>query len=99
MRLPPCVDVGFDLVVETIVLWHQSAPCPDRAAKTASKVSTFADLPLGRGDLGEGIVLAQHLARDHAVWLQLLVAGSVELTVGREFPRLAGEARQDAGFD
>src|SRR5262249_7121770 len=99
MRLSPCVDVGFDLAVAAVVFRYQPAPCYDRAAEAAGEVSPFADLAFRRGDLGERVGLAQHLAGDYAVWLQLLVAGAVEFAISRNLPCLAREACQDARLD
>src|SRR5215472_2554274 len=69
MCLSPCSDIGIDFAVGAFVLRHQPAPRSDRAAEAAGEVSAFADLAFRRGDLGERVILAQHLARDHAVRL------------------------------
>jgi hypothetical protein len=99
MCLSPRFDIGIDFAVGAFVLRHQPAPCSDRAAEAAGEVSAFADLAFRRADLVERVVLAQHLAGDHAVWLQLLVAGAVEFAIGRKLPCLAREACQDARLD
>src|SRR5215831_8842627 len=96
MRLSPCVDIGIDFAVGAVVFRYQPAPCSDRAAEAAGEVSPFADLAFRRGDLGKRVRPAQHLAGDHAVWLQLLVAGAVEFAISRKLPCLEPEACQDA---
>src|SRR5262249_8569079 len=69
------------------------------AAESAGELGAFSELPLGLGDLANGIVLLQHPVREYAIYIEVLVAGGVKSSEVLRLPRLTGEPGRDPRFD
>ena len=97
MRGAPLVHVCLQLFIGASVIADDATQSADRSAKAAGEIGGLALLPIGRADRLDALV--QHARGDDAVDLDALVAGPVELPVGVELPRLAGQPRQHARLD
>src|SRR5262249_23450021 len=90
---------GLHLGIAATVVARNAPPGSEATAESAGELGAFSELPLGRGDLANGIVLLQHPVREYAIQVEVLVAGGVRASEVLQLPRLAGEPGGDPRFD
>src|SRR6516164_1365456 len=94
----PLADNRLDLVVAAGIIRDNATPSSDGAAEPGRELAALAELAFCSRDLGVRR-LVQHLTRDHAIRLELLVAGPLEGRIGFKLPMLAGMPGQHDALD
>jgi hypothetical protein len=97
MRPAEGVDVRLDRVVAAGVVGLELAPGADAAAESARQVGDLTEIApvLVVGRYGA----PQNLRGDLAIRLRRRIGGFVKLSIGIEFPFLAGEPCEHPAFD
>ena len=96
VQIAPLDLVALDLGVGALVV-EDAPPGADSAAEAGGQLGELALLAFVGTDLVDRPV--QHLRGEHAVGLEVLVAGAVVVAMNCQLALVAGDPRQDAALD